>query len=142
VHTTSSFALIGALERFSGVSQAFGPFLGGIDVFTIEHWHDGDRHRAKADRGPGTRHVGQPAAAPQDDNLDRGEPSEGMTVARVMEPDALGFAWASAARRPADDARVNWRKVKKLGRGDGGGAAREIGGPRLHVPYNHGLLRV
>ena len=31
VHTTSSFALVGALERFSGVSQASGPFLGGID---------------------------------------------------------------------------------------------------------------
>ena len=31
VHTPSSFALVGALERFLGVSLAFGLFLGGID---------------------------------------------------------------------------------------------------------------
>ena len=89
-------------------------------------------------RGP----TGSGTATPQDDNLDRG-------AQRGDDGDAGDGAGRSrvrlslrGARRPADDARVNWRKIKKLGRGGGGGAAREIGGPRLHVPYNHGLLRV
>ena len=31
VYTTSSFALVGALERFLGVSHALEPLLSGID---------------------------------------------------------------------------------------------------------------
>ena len=35
VHTTSGFTLVGALGRFSGVSQAFGPFSKGIDSMHV-----------------------------------------------------------------------------------------------------------
>jgi hypothetical protein len=49
LQTTSSFVLVGALERFSGVSQAFEAFLGGIDFL-----HD----RALARRRPPS-HLGR-----------------------------------------------------------------------------------